>query len=379
MEFHISRAARQKYSFDQTIFTTNGNVIFANLHAGRAFAQHINQVRDAAHHPRLAVQAGQINALGLIDEILHFVVSLYQHQQVPNVQARTLEYVEARAGKRVVSKAITLFTTQFPPVAVYTGRQSVAEYLRGSSDGISHRAAAMEEIVMLWMANCNPAFNLYAELFEDAVLKENSAYEKVILHIRDFFQNQPPFGPDNQNLMDMLRSPAIAVPDSLEGQLEYMRDRWGYLLSHYLMKLLGSLDMLSEEQRTFTVGAGAPGSVSIPLYDSVERDNEGFSSDSDWMAPLVLIAKNTHVWLSQLSQQFNRPINRLDQIPAETLDQLAAWGFSGLWLIGLWERSPASARIKQITGNPEAIASAYSLYDYRIARPGRRGSIQYPA
>ncbi|HZU87160.1 MAG TPA: alpha-amylase family glycosyl hydrolase, partial [Anaerolineaceae bacterium] len=46
---------------------------------------------------------------------------------------------------------------------------------------------------------------------------------------------------------------------------------------------------------------------------------------------------------------------------------LARWGFSGLWLIGLWERSKASAYIKQLCGNPEAIASAYSLYNYDIA------------
>ena len=58
---------------------------------------------------------------------------------------------------------------------------------------------------------------------------------------------------------------------------------------------------------------------------------------------------------------------RLDQVPDEELDRLARWGFTALWLIGLWERSPASQRIKQISGNPEAIASAYSLYDYVIA------------
>jgi len=64
MEFHISRHARQKYHFDESIFSTNGNVIFANFHAGRVFAQNINQVRNAAVHPGLAVSAGQINAMG---------------------------------------------------------------------------------------------------------------------------------------------------------------------------------------------------------------------------------------------------------------------------------------------------------------------------
>ena len=57
----------------------------------------------------------------------------------------------------------------------------------------------------------------------------------------------------------------------------------------------------------------------------------------------------------------------LGQIPDEELDQLAQWGFTGLWLIGLWERSTASKRIKQLRGNPDAVASAYSLFDYQIA------------
>ena len=54
-------------------------------------------------------------------------------------------------------------------------------------------------------------------------------------------------------------------------------------------------------------------------------------------------------------------------MPDEELDRLARFGFTGLWLIGLWERSHASKRIKQLMGQPEAVASAYSLLDYQIA------------
>jgi hypothetical protein len=85
------------------------------------------------------------------------------------------------------------------------------------------------------------------------------------------------------------------------------------------------------------------------------------------MPRLVLLAKNTLVWLDQLSKQYKKPITRLDQIPDEELDLLASRGFTGLWLIGLWERSQASARIKQMCGNPDAVSSAYSLARYEIA------------
>ncbi|MRS02103.1 alpha-amylase, partial [bacterium] len=57
----------------------------------------------------------------------------------------------------------------------------------------------------------------------------------------------------------------------------------------------------------------------------------------------------------------------LDRIPDTELLNLQAHGINGLWLIGLWQRSPASARIKQLTGNPDAVSSAYSLYSYKIA------------
>src|SRR5674476_995526 len=57
-------------------------------------------------------------------------------------------------------------------------------------------------------------------------------------------------------------------------------------------------------------------------------------------------------------------IKHLDQIPDEELNILAGWNFTALWLIGIWERSTASKKIKILMGNPEAASSAYSLFEY---------------
>ena len=67
MEFHVSRQARKRYKFEDSLFSFNGNVIFANFHAARIFAQRMNEKRDLVLHPELTVRAGQINAMGLID------------------------------------------------------------------------------------------------------------------------------------------------------------------------------------------------------------------------------------------------------------------------------------------------------------------------
>jgi hypothetical protein len=60
MEFHVSRQARDHYQFDQALFGLTGNVLFANFHAARVFAQKINQQRDLVTYPEKAVKAGQI-------------------------------------------------------------------------------------------------------------------------------------------------------------------------------------------------------------------------------------------------------------------------------------------------------------------------------
>ena len=105
----------------------------------------------------------------------------------------------------------------------------------------------------------------------------------------------------------------------------------------------------------------------VPTFGDPAHEYEKFSPDTAWMPGAVLIAKSTYVWLAQLSRQYGRHIGRLDQIPDEELATLAARGINALWLIGVWERSRASQIIKQLCGNPEAVASAYSLFDYAIA------------
>src|SRR5512138_2252891 len=101
-EFHISRQARDRYQFDQSLFNLQGNVIFANFHASRQFAQKMNQARDLVSYPERAVRAGQINAMGLIDEILHHVVSLYRKERNSESMGQALDWLETRIGKREV-------------------------------------------------------------------------------------------------------------------------------------------------------------------------------------------------------------------------------------------------------------------------------------
>ncbi|MEN6448229.1 MAG: alpha-amylase family glycosyl hydrolase [Syntrophaceae bacterium] len=362
-EFHISRRSRDLYRFDSSLFSTTGNVIFASMHAAREFAEKMNKVRDAAAHPDRSVSASDINAMGLIDEVLHYMIDLYRRQVNPRIMQDAYEFASARLDG--MDKAISLFPEIFPPLDVYQGRMTVAEYLDSDTLGVSHRHVTLEEMLLLFIANENPALRPYRELFEDSVLRSETPYVPLIASVEEFLRAQKPFGPHGQSLYDLLLAPMRAAPHSLQGQLEYIRKHWGSMLADLYIKILGGIDLIREEKRARFLG---PGPALVPSFGPRElEDLERFSPDVDWMASLVLMAKSVYVWLFQLSRKYGREIRRLDQIPDEELENLARWGFSGLWLIGIWERSPGSRKIKQLTGNPEAAPSAYSIYDYVIA------------
>jgi len=363
-EFHISRLSREKYKFDESIFLTNGNAIIGNFHSARLLSLKINETRDLINFPEKAVKASEIYAIGLMDEFFHYILKQYRSQFSTNILSEALDYLRSSLSPEEVDRVIEIFLAEYPPMPVYKKEISLQEYLSGIKINDQY-ANLLEEVILLYVENQNPALENYVDLFPDAILIQNSAYAKFINQLHKYFESQPTIGSGQENIIDLLLAPSRAFPNSILGQLEYIRSRWSSLLGDLIYKLLGGLDFLNEEAKPIFIG---PGPALIPSYDqSWDQDSEKFSPDKDWMPSLVLIAKNAFVWLDQLSRKYQRSINRLDLIPDEELNILQSRGFTGLWLIGLWERSKASESIKKLCGNPEALASAYSLSSYQIA------------
>ena len=373
-EFHISKKVRDLCKFDSTLYSSSGNAIFANFKAVQDFQIKLNALfRDRGENEK-QVSAGNLNAMGLIDEIFHYVCMLFRRDKAPKCFTNLLSDLDTYFGKQEIDRLLLQFMEIFPPVAVYQKKLTNEDYLfqsayeKSTNQQRSNREQVLEEMVMLHLANENPAFHPFQILFDDTVLSTNPNYMKVWNQIKAFFMTQPVFGPKNNNLIAMFKEPVIASPTSLKGQLDYIRTYWADLLGEWLKRLLEGIDTISEEEKAAWIPTnGGEVSMDAYSYENLMKEYERFSPDREWMPKVVLMAKTVLVWLYQLSKKYKREITRLDQIPDEELDNLRDEGFTGLWLIGLWERSYASRRIKQINGNPEAAASAYSLYDYEIA------------
>jgi glycosidase len=355
-DFHVRRTARERYGIDDALLGIRGDLAVADLAAIRIVAQRMN---DARQPEAPSVTAGEIGALGLLHEIGHLLIARRTTRGEPNM-ATAMRDVRRRLHDDV-DRLLDRFGAAFP----------------GPGPEPEPPAVRLEELLLTRVTNENPAIGPLRELVDDRILGEGTRYDEAIAGLEEVFAEGEPLdvGDGTQtSLVELLRTPARHAPTSLAGQLRYVRDRWGRLLGPELDALIGRLDIaigiLAEEEHALHQRFGGPSDgreVHAPSFRGLADEPERFSVDSAWMPRLVLIAKSTYVWLDQLSRQFGRDIRTLDAVPDEALDTLASWGVTGLWLIGLWERSVASERIKRMRGNPDAVASAYSLDDYRIA------------
>src|SRR5690606_23575767 len=108
-------------------------------------------------------------------------------------------WVQAKVGE--TDFTIEQFVELFPPVAVYQSRISSDDYLKGETNGTSHKHISLEEMVMLFLSNENPAFQPYIELFDDTLLEQRTRYPEILKHIEEYFRSQPRFGPQGQTLL----------------------------------------------------------------------------------------------------------------------------------------------------------------------------------
>jgi len=109
------------------------------------------------------------------------------------------------------------------------------------------------------------------------------------------------------------------------------------------------------------------------------------AAPASWKAKPVIYEINTWVWLNQLSRKYNCEIS-LGNVPAPELEELAAWRFDAVWLMGVWQRGPAT-RMSALNyvheyrsalpdvSEADVPGSAYAIHDYQVQAQlgGREG------
>jgi glycosidase len=373
----LARAARRRHGLEP-IVGRDGTLDAADAGAARRIAARVTASREPSGGP--PVSAGEVAALAALDSVLHRLIE-----------------TERDAGRADLGSAVAAVDSALGAEAL----PEVERAWRGQFPGDGGGRIGPEllaEVLVLAALNDDPAATGVRELVDDQPLRDRSPYEQVLEATEQQLGGRSAggsrragrpggagttgragptagvLGPDAP-LPARLREPMLRAPGSLDAQLRWVRRHWASIIRGdpaLARRIDLALDVLAEEARALELKAagdhfGGPIVVERPDYRGLDSDAVGFSQDTDWMPRVVLMAKSTYVWLEQLAARHGRPVSTLADVPDEELDRMAALGVTGLWLIGLWQRSRASAEIKRRRGDADAVASAYAIDEYRIA------------
>ncbi|WP_320129050.1 alpha-amylase family glycosyl hydrolase [uncultured Sphaerochaeta sp.] len=358
-DFRISVRTRTEMDFFLAVFPSDTNL--DGLY---------NQANELAHfyntlvHERKGtgyVSTGKLHATAVLHFIYQTVLSRYLSESEPDFFTRlTSLLAKNHAGQEVLA----FYVKEFPSPLLVEQEPPLAFYMEESLRGYFIHQVMIE----------NPALVKAAKPFiSPEGLSFPQGSQALTALLGGYTQEAAQMGKSEEDIFSFLTHPSKLYPDSLLDQIKYVAENWGEFLPAELTKLLlRTIDYIKEEEKPhFFPGPGATGTgkapTKVPDYSTIMEEYEAFSADRNWMPNVIMLAKSTLVWLDQLSKSYGYAITNLSQIPDQELDKLQQEGFTALWLIGLWERSKASKKIKNLCGNPEAEASAYSLKNYEIA------------
>jgi hypothetical protein len=241
-----TRVSRNKYNFPLDLYHPDGHIVLGDLAAARTLAAQISALRTTP------VPATDLYAISLLDEAYHLILKHY-YTKHSGIMGRAMGLLQSSLGSSYESTLVK-FTEEFPPLAVFSGDKTAGIYLATQvpqfgdlSRGV--RAAAIEEILLIHTANNNPALKEYHDLFDDSVMG-GSSYKELVQKLLDFFATQPAFGSAGraaaeETLTDLLTAPIRAHPDSIEGQLRFIIEKWGHILGEsFTTRILRGLDFI---------------------------------------------------------------------------------------------------------------------------------------
>ena len=378
--FYVNRNARELFRLTDPDFLSLPSSSKESVEASERQSAVINDfLKKRKGDDAKPILPAQFHGMKLLHALFHSLMAKAIALRQPDFLDRVYGTLTEELSPEKSEEYLARFITTFPTQKIFAGAETTANWLKQQEN----KREILEEAFLVWVNNQNPALEQFSDLLTDEKLLREAAYQKLITTMRSSMQSMGPVGLGDIDLAELLIKPMRHAPASILEQLRYIRMNWGGLLEESpLWGLMGDainfiededkylfFERITQERALRKDGFEFEKEARVPEYNAPDDANApaNYSLDSSWMPEVVMLAKSTYVWLDQLSKLYRRPVKRLQDIPDAELDLIAERGFTALWLIGLWQRSYASQKIKQLQGNPEAKASAYALEKYEIS------------
>ena len=135
---------------------------------------------------------------------------------------------QRKCGRRRYPKLLFDFYSTIPTKDVYKGKISSFDYLNYFSADRSNAEVTLEELILLFIANFNPANKQLLELFDEKYLTEKILYNKIISELDSFSKRRKIW--TKQDIFTLFKTPILNNPDNIEAQLDFILEKFAILL-----------------------------------------------------------------------------------------------------------------------------------------------------
>ena len=278
-DLRIAKITRNLISYDKPVFQTDaGPGSFYQEAASLSFRY--NQEMKKRGGDFTAVSAGKLNAGATLHYVYQIILTYLLGDENRDFFRRRIQTVESNTELR---EALEFYAGEFP--TEIEDDRTVEEDMRGY---FIHQVILQNRALVSAARPFVAPENLTLPSSFRALSSVLSSFEK------DDLRNGEP---NTEDVFTFLCMPARLYPDSLIDQLQYILREWSDMLPESFVRMLkSSIDYINEEQKD-RGGPGPGGPVNVPVmdYSSELNEYEAFSSDSNWMPCVVMIADRKSV------------------------------------------------------------------------------------
>ncbi|MBV5336952.1 MAG: alpha-amylase, partial [Deltaproteobacteria bacterium] len=199
----------------------------------------------------VAATAAQLNLYASLLKIYRFMIDELAGDGQLNLLADALKRSGINPAGELANRTFETFKAIFPPGA------DLSVLGAGQQNHL-----VLRELLLLDFASKNRAVEPFRILLDDYELAALSPYRQVVAGLEKSLLKGPILPGIGMTLVEALQAPLKFQPESLAGQLEFIREQWADLLpSELLEEVLTAFDLLEEEQRQWSDGGPGPSEV----------------------------------------------------------------------------------------------------------------------
>ena len=210
------------------------------------------------------VHAGELNLYASLQKALRYLIDGVANAPASSLlinAVKTGGFDTASEGLRTTAQR---FVELFPPTQVLEGSAEPHRWVVDSLGSHLHTHRLLREMLLLRLAAANPAIESFRELVDDRALAASSQYSSIIQAFDRSLKDGPILAEKGCTLIEALMAAITASPNSLAGQVAFLREEWQDILPpELLLEVEIAFDILQEEQRERGGGGGEPGPAPV--------------------------------------------------------------------------------------------------------------------